>query len=98
MGRKAELEQIRRLGERARAGTAQLLLLEGELGLGKSRLAAEMVREWMMEGCVGYGSKSMSYGQQIPYLAWREILTAIYGLTPSLTQEQKLAHFENGSR
>lgn len=96
VGRKAELEQIRRLASRAREGRRQLLLVEGELGLGKSRLAAEMVREWMMEGGVGYGSKCVSYGQQIPYQGWREILVAIFGLTLSLSPEQKLDHLRSG--
>ena len=96
VGRKAELEQMRRLAARTRRGNRQVLLMEGELGLGKSRLAAEMVREWMMEGGVGYGSKCMSYGQQMSYQAWREILVAIFGLTPSLSAEQKLAHLTAG--
>ena len=94
--RKAELEQIRRMAARARSGKRQLLFIEGELGLGKSRLAAEMVREWMMEGGVGYGSKCMSYGQQIPYQGWREVLVAIFGLTPSLSPTQKLAQLAAG--
>jgi len=96
VGRKAELEQLRRMSSRAREGRGQLLLVEGELGLGKSRLAAEMVREWMIEGGVGYGSKCMSYGQQIPYQGWREILIAIFGLTLSLSAEQKMDHLRAG--
>jgi class 3 adenylate cyclase/tetratricopeptide (TPR) repeat protein len=96
VGRKPELEQIRRLASRARAGKRQLLFIEGELGIGKSRLAADMVREWLMEGGVGYGSKCLSYGQQIPYQAWREVLVAIFGLTPALSNEQKLAQLRAG--
>jgi class 3 adenylate cyclase/tetratricopeptide (TPR) repeat protein len=96
IGRKAELEQIRRMASRARAGKRQLLFIEGELGLGKSRLAADMVREWLIEGGVGYGSKCVSYGRQIPYQAWREILVAIFGLTPALSTIQKLAQLEAG--
>ncbi len=96
IGRKAELEQIRRMASRAREGKRQLLFIEGEMGLGKSRLAAEMVREWMMEGGAGYGSKCMSYGQQIPYQAWREVLVAIFGLTPTLSARQKLTHLQAG--
>lgn len=91
VGRKAELEQIRRMASRARAGKLQLLFIEGELGLGKSRLAAEMVREWIIEGNIGYGSKCISYGKQMPYQAWREVLVAIFGLNPTLTPKQKLA-------
>lgn len=96
VGRKSELEQIRRMTSRARQGKRQLLLLQGELGIGKSRLAAEMVREWMIERGVGYGSKCMSYGQEIPYQGWREIMIAIFGLTPSLSPQQKLNHLLTG--
>lgn len=96
IGRKAELEQIRRKAARAKSGNLQLLFIEGEPGLGKSRLAAEMVREWLMEGGVGYGSKSISYDQQIPYQAWREVLVAIFGLTVSHSPERQLAQLALG--
>ncbi|MCB0176931.1 MAG: tetratricopeptide repeat protein [Anaerolineae bacterium] len=96
VGRKAELEQMRRLAARVRKGSLQLLFIEADLGLGKSRLAAELVREWMSEGGVGYGSKCVSFGQQVPYQGWREILVAIFGLTPAFSMEQKLAHLVTG--
>ncbi|MDH3675069.1 MAG: tetratricopeptide repeat protein, partial [Anaerolineae bacterium] len=91
VGRKAELEQIRRLAARARAGKMQLLFIEGELGMGKSRLAAEMVREWITDTEIGYGSRCISYGQQTPYQAWRQVLAAIFGLTPALSPQRQLA-------
>ncbi len=96
VGRKAELEMTRRVASRARAGGSQVLLIEGDLGLGKSRLVSEMVREWVMEGDAGYGSKCISYGQQTPYLAWREILAGIYGLTPNLSNQRQLARLAMG--
>jgi len=91
VGRKSELEQMRRVATRARAGKLQLLFIEGELGMGKSRLAAELVHEWMAEENIGYGSKSISYGEQIPYQAWRQVLAAIFGLSPSLEPHRQLA-------
>ena len=96
IGRKAELEQIRRMTGRARENKLQVLFIEGELGLGKSRLVSEMVREWLMSGSVGYGSKCISYDQRIPYQAWREVLMAIYGLTPNLSPERQLARLAAG--
>jgi hypothetical protein len=41
-----------------------------------------MVREWIMAGGLGYGSKCISYGRQTPYQAWREVLAAVCDLTP----------------
>ncbi|MEM7347511.1 MAG: adenylate/guanylate cyclase domain-containing protein, partial [Chloroflexota bacterium] len=96
IGRKTEVEQVRRVMARTKDGHLQILFIESELGFGKSRLTAEMVREWVMAGGVGYGSKSVSYNQQTPYQAWREILAAIYGLTPSLTPERQLARLATG--
>lgn len=91
VGRKAELEQIRRMAGRARAGTLQLLFIEGELGLGKSRLAAEMVREWVSVGDIAYGGKFISFGQQIPYQGWREILDGMLDLNRSISPPQQVA-------
>jgi class 3 adenylate cyclase/tetratricopeptide (TPR) repeat protein len=91
IGRAAELKQIRKIAERARTGNLQLLFIEGELGLGKSRLVAEIVREWMMSGAEGYGSKYISYGRHTPYHAWREVLNAMYGFTPNLSPQRQLA-------
>ncbi len=91
IGRTAELEQLRRVAAEARQGELRLLFIEGELGLGKSRLVSEVVREWISTGGVGYGSKCLSYGRQIPYQAWREVIAAVCDLTPSLTPPRQLA-------
>lgn len=91
IGREAELEQMRRTAAEVRQGQLRLLFIEGELGLGKSRLASEMVREWISAGGVGYGSKCISYGRQIPYQAWREVISALCDLTPTLTPARQLA-------
>ncbi|MEM7035117.1 MAG: adenylate/guanylate cyclase domain-containing protein, partial [Chloroflexota bacterium] len=91
IGRKAELEQIRRMASRTKNGELQVLLIEGELGLGKSRLAAEMVREWMNDSGAAYGSTCSSYSHQMPYQCWQRIFSAMYGLTPDLPTERQLA-------
>lgn len=96
VGRKAELEQTRRAAARARAGKLQLLIIRGELGIGKSRLASEMVREWLTEGGVGYGGRCISYDRQTPYRVWRDILLTIYGITPNLSAERQLVRLSNG--
>ncbi|MCK6625260.1 MAG: tetratricopeptide repeat protein [Anaerolineae bacterium] len=91
IGRQAELGQLRQLTADVREGQLRLLFIEGELGLGKSRLASELVREWISMGGVGYGSKCISYGRQIPYQAWREVIAALCDLTPTLTPSRQLA-------
>ncbi len=96
VGRKDKLDQVRQVAATAQAGQLQLLLIEGELGMGKSRLVSEVVRQWIMEGGVGYGGKCISYDQQVPYGVWREILAAIYGLTPNLSAQRQLVRLATG--
>jgi DNA-binding SARP family transcriptional activator/tetratricopeptide (TPR) repeat protein len=56
VGRHAELESLRRHLERATAGERQLVLLEGEPGIGKTRLAARFAAECHAAGAtVLYG-------------------------------------------
>lgn len=96
IGRQAELDQARRVAARIPNGQMQLLFVEGEPGLGKTRLVSEIAREWIMEGRVGYGSKCISYGQQIPYQAWQEVLAGLFGLTPDLPAQQRLTRLAHG--
>jgi class 3 adenylate cyclase/tetratricopeptide (TPR) repeat protein len=91
VGRKAEVAKLHQIAMRVQKEGLQILFIEGELGLGKSRLVSEVVRDWVMAGGVGFGSKCLSYGRQIPYQAWREVLTALCGLTPMLSPQRQLA-------
>jgi hypothetical protein len=45
VGRRQEMEQLRRHWSRAAAGEAQVVLVSGDPGIGKSRLVAEFVEE-----------------------------------------------------
>ncbi len=96
IGRQEELAQMQSVSKKAQTGQLQLLTIEGELGLGKSRLASEMIRTWVSAGGVSYGGRSISYNRQIPYRMWREVLSAIYGLTPSLSPQRQLARLAAG--
>jgi tetratricopeptide (TPR) repeat protein len=49
-GREKELERLRELYEKAKAGDGQVLLLEGEAGIGKSRLVDEFVARLHVQG------------------------------------------------
>ena len=52
VGREAELNEARRLLDRAVAGQGSLLLLGGEPGVGKTRLAEEVLAEGSQRGCL----------------------------------------------
>ncbi|MCB0208858.1 MAG: tetratricopeptide repeat protein [Anaerolineae bacterium] len=96
IGRKVELEQMRRVAAKVRSDQLQVLFIRGELGIGKSRLASEMLREWLMTGGVSYGGRCISYDRQTPYRVWREVLLAIYGLSPTLSPQRQLARLATG--
>jgi len=96
LGREKELTTLRQIAQKAEDKKFQILFIQGELGVGKSRLATELVREWVMGGGVGYGSKCVSYGRQVPYQAWREVLTAVHGLNVGLNSERQLERLIRG--
>ncbi len=94
-GRDKEMETINRLADRVWDGYGQILLLSGEAGIGKSRLAGEIVRRWLERGGSPHTGDCVSYGRHTPYLPWRGILGTIVGLSPRLSLEQRLTRLEN---
>jgi len=73
VGRTQELEQLRNHWARAREGQRQLVLLTGEPGIGKTRLAAEFAFAAHAEGaCVLYGGAEE--GATFPYQPFVEAL------------------------
>ena len=90
-GRAKELGLIDTLADQVEHGAGQVLLLSGEAGVGKSRLAAELVRRWRERSAASHGGDCVSYGQKTPYLPWRGILSSIAGLSPRLPVPERLA-------
>jgi class 3 adenylate cyclase/predicted ATPase len=58
----------------------QCLIVEGEAGIGKSRLVDELLRLMRERGISGLVGMGRSIEQQTPYRAWRDIFTAYFGL------------------
>ena len=81
VGRRTELEAMRRYFERARSGERQLILLEGEPGIGKTRLAARFAAECHAAGAlVLYGRCDAE--TLIPYQPFIEAVRAHLGQVP----------------
>jgi predicted ATPase/class 3 adenylate cyclase len=95
MGRDKELDVIDSLAAKVWAGQGQVLLLSGEAGVGKSRLATEIVRRWLERGGGPHTGDCISYGRQTPYLPWRSILSSIAGLSPRLSIQERLSRLRN---
>jgi class 3 adenylate cyclase/tetratricopeptide (TPR) repeat protein len=74
VGRSAEIEQLQRALDQARAGHGQVVAVVGEPGVGKSRLFWEFTRSHRTAGCLVLESASVSYGKATAYLPVLELL------------------------
>lgn len=97
-GRDVELTKLRSLYERASAGEGQVVLVEGEAGVGKSRLVDEFVRRLHEEGesfhflvgtnapngaATAMGAFAEAFGHQLGDPGSAAHLTATPGLVPA---------------
>jgi tetratricopeptide (TPR) repeat protein len=74
VGRKAELEILGQVLEKARAGHGQVVAVVGEAGVGKSRLFREFTHSHRTNGWLIVESASASYGKTNSYLPIIELL------------------------
>jgi predicted ATPase len=82
VGRQRELQFIRNHYEAARGGKARMILLVGELGIGKTRLLDEVAAHAAQDGLtVLRGGASEAEGMP-PYLPFLEALGQYIRLTP----------------
>ena len=81
VGRDAELEQLRRALEEARAGRGQIVAVVGEPGVGKSRLFYEFIRSHRTAGWLVLEASSASYGKTTPYLPLLSLLRSYFKLS-----------------
>lgn len=75
VGREAERAELRGLLDRAAAGEGGLVLISGEPGVGKSRLAEELAAEAEASFRVLVGHCYES-GRDLPYMPWVELVEA----------------------
>src|SRR5439155_6441847 len=81
VGRRSELEQLRRALEQAKARHGQIVGVMGEPGVGKSRLFYEFKLTSQSGGLV-LESFSVSHGKASPYLPVIELLKSYFQLHP----------------
>jgi tetratricopeptide (TPR) repeat protein len=72
VGRSAELAEARELWQRAREGRGHGVLLSGEPGAGKSRLARELTIQAAVDGAVVLSGGCYEYEAATPYLPFVE--------------------------
>ncbi len=84
IGRRPELETLKRNVQMAQAGSRRLLLLEGEAGIGKSRLVSELCQLAARRGITWLLGAGDSVEQHTPYRAWREIILSSFNLNDGM--------------
>jgi len=93
VGRQAEVAAISEKLDLALHGQGQIVGITAEAGMGKSRLAAEIIHLALEAGLRGCGGECLSHGANTPYLVWRSLLANLFGLDmnwPLETQVQRL--------
>ncbi len=89
VGRQAELKSLRQLWRQAQQGNAQLVLISGEPGVGKTRLANELVSYAQLHGGKVLRGGCYENEARVPYLPIAEALRDwIRGQTPDQLQNQ----------
>lgn len=82
IGREAEMSRIRACLDAARAGKGQLVILTGEAGIGKTRLAEEVAEAGNLLGCIVVWGRSGEGEHDMPYASFSEALRALSRLRP----------------
>src|SRR6266581_3784932 len=93
VGREAERAELRRLMEQAIAGHGSIVLIRGEPGVGKTRLAQELVLEARARGMVDRTGRCYEMEGAPPYIPFIEALQQAIRLTPA--EALRLALGEN---
>ena len=89
VGRTSELALMVQKLERASTGKGQIVGITAEAGMGKSRLAAEVIQLAQEQGFRGYGGECQSYGTNTSYLVWRSVWRGLFGLDPAAPPEEQ---------
>ncbi|MFC2105702.1 tetratricopeptide repeat protein [Candidatus Bipolaricaulota bacterium] len=89
VGRQDELGVLIAALAEAKTGSRRIQLIEGDAGIGKSRLVDELIRVAEEEGFSCLFGAGDSIEQHTPYRAWRDILTVLLDLDVGTSAQQR---------
>jgi class 3 adenylate cyclase len=81
INRETELARLTAALDAVKAGQARVLVVQGEAGIGKSRLVRELTRGAREQGLAWLLGGGQSIEQGVPYRAWRDVLAYFFGLS-----------------
>ena len=84
-GRRKELDLLARSWERVRRGKGQAILVEGDAGVGKTRLLDEALRAMAATGRVTRAA-CFEHLQAAPFTPWVDVLQLVLGIAPNGSQ------------
>ena len=82
VGRESELAQARQLLDQTVAGHGTVLLLGGEPGVGKTRLAEEVLAEGRQRGCLALIGRCYEMEGTPPFIPWVELVERSGSIVP----------------
>lgn len=94
VGRQAELARLEAALNDIQAGRQRLLLIEGEAGMGKTRLLEELIGLCHARGLTALAGAGQSGERQTSYRAWREVFHAYFELggVEAVDERRRLVH------
>ncbi len=98
VGRQAELALIAARIESVTRGRGQIVGIAAEAGMGKSRLAAEVIRLAQGRGLAGLGGECQSYGVNTPYLVWHNVWRGFFDVDPAAPVERQIRRLDGQLR
>jgi len=97
-GRDAELQLGKRLVDNVLDGKGVLLVVKGESGIGKTRLAEEIVLYGKSKNMDLLFGTCLSYGKTMTYHPWAELLRTYFDIQASDLSQNSLARSETVQR
>src|SRR6185369_2147260 len=94
VGREEELQLLRRYWEQSKAGTGQVVLLNGEPGIGKSRLVQALKEQVIAEGATRIEFRCSPYHQNSAFYPIIEHLQRLLQFAREETPQDKLAKLQ----
>ena len=94
IGREAELETLKAALEKVEAGDSQIVIIEGEAGIGKSRLVESLVNIAHHQDRPVLLTIGQSIERQTPFYAWKDFFLAYFDLDPLIDITQSQRHIQ----